>query len=427
MNVNNVKICVIGLGHVCLPLAVELSKYFDTTGFDINQKRIGDLKKYADTTGEIESGILMNSKLKYTTDQKTIGTSNFIIVAVPTPITKDKKPDLTYLKEASQIVGKNVSRGSIIVYESTVYPGVTEEVCRPILEKYSSLKCGVDFKIGYGPERINLGDKEHTLNKITKVIAGMDEETTEKMNHIYSKVSKNVFEAKDIKTAEAAKVIENIQRDLNIALMNELSIIFKKIGIRTKDVIEASATKWNFHTYTPGLVGGHCIGIDPYYLTHKARELGYEPSIILAGRATNESMAMHVVELLKESFGEHRKKLNKSSILVLGLTFKENVKDARNSKAKDLIDLLKNEGAGILAHDSLLEDNDVEEIFGLKNTQLNDIKKVDAVIVATPHDELRKISLLNLKKWMDKPILIDVKSAYDLEEAEKLGFVYKSL
>jgi len=288
-------VCIIGLGYVGLPLLEAFSRKLKVIGFDINAEKVDKLLSQQPTNSSLNPGLLTN--LTFTTDPKEIGKADFIIICVPTPVTKHKEPDLSYIISASQIAGQNMKKGSIVILESTVYPGVTEEIVKPILEKESGFRCGKDFRIAYSPERINPGDKEHTPDKITKVVAGMDEETTDLVAELYGKVAPHVFKARDIKTAEAAKVIENIQRDLNIALMNELSLIFEKMGLNTKDVLDAASTKWNFHRYSPGLVGGHCIPVDPYYLVYKARELDYHPQVILAGRAINDSMPKHVAEM----------------------------------------------------------------------------------------------------------------------------------
>src|SRR3989338_5854675 len=321
-------VCIVGLGYVGLPLAVGFAKAgLNVIGFDVKEKRINELKHGIDITGETSGTELKSVKINYTVDSSQIKQADYIIVCVPTPVDKQNSPHLTPIESAAEIVGKNIKKGAIIVLESTVYPGVTEEVMAPIIEKNSGLKCGKNFKVGYSPERINPGDREHTVDKIVKVVSGMDVETLEKVGTLYSKITKaGVFKAKNIKTAEAAKVIENIQRDLNIALMNELSIIFSKMGIDTLDVLEASETKWNFQKYTPGLVGGHCIPVDPYYLTHKAQKLGYEPKVILAGRETNNYMAKYIAGKAVSFLKQSGKDPKKAKALILGLTFKENVK-----------------------------------------------------------------------------------------------------
>ena len=409
---DNLKICVVGLGYVGLPLAVEFGKYLGVKGFDISEKRIKELKSFQDTTNELTPDELKNTRLEATSDPKAISESNFIIVAVPTPIDNNFNPDLKHVKSASQIVGKNMKKGTVVVYESTVYPGVTEEVCLPIIEKESGLKHKYDFKLGYSPERINPGDKEHTVDKIVKIVSGCDDEALEIISEVYAKIIKaGIHKAPDIKTAEAAKVIENIQRDLNIALVNELKIIFDKLGVDTNEVIEAAATKWNFHKYTPGLVGGHCIGVDPYYLTYKAKQTGYYPKVILAGRETNEFMAEYFAKKCIKALNDAGKILKDSTVLVMGLTFKENVKDARNSKAKELIKHLKDSGVNVTGYDPLLSNDMIEKEFGVKNHKLEDIDNIDAVIITSAHDEIKRIS----KKWYDKimpkgRIIIDIKN-----------------
>ena len=321
---NEVIVCVVGLGYVGLPLAIEFSKSLKVIGFDIDNEKIKALNNKA------------HPNILFTNDPKEISKADFVIIAVPTPVTKSKEPDLSYVKSASKIVSVNLKRGSVVILESTVYPGVTEEVMGPILEN-SGLKCGKDFKIAYSPERINPGDDEHALRTIIKVVSGMDEETTEAVAELYKKVASNIFKAKSIKIAEAAKVIENIQRDLNIALMNELSLIFEKMGLSKRDVIETAATKWNIHRHYPGLVGGHCIPVDPYYLVHKAEELDYHPKVILAGRDINDYMPKHVAEITIKALNKAEKVIKGSKVLLMGLTYKENVRDTRESPARGII------------------------------------------------------------------------------------------
>lgn len=411
------KICVVGLGYVGLPLACLLSKQYEVAGFDVDQKKIEDLKNGIDVTGEVEN--LSDCKIEYSTDPAIIKQANFIIVAVPTPIDEAKKPDLTLIKTASETVGQNLAPDSIVVYESTVFPGCTEEVCQPILEKISGLKLGKDFKLGYSPERVNPGDKEHTIDKVVKIVAGSDAETLEKIAEVYGSITK-VHKASSIKVAEAAKVIENVQRDLNIALMNELALIFDKLEIDTKEVIEAAGTKWNFQKYYPGLVGGHCIGVDPYYLTYKAKELGYEPRIILRGRDVNESMVGFVAGKLKDS----------KKILILGLTFKENVPDIRNSKAKELSGRLKQQGSNVFGFDPILDDGNISE-FGVEDVKSWPPQgKFDAIVVFSPHDEFKQptYSLEKLKEICNNsPVIFDIKGFYNKAEAEELGFKYLTL
>jgi UDP-N-acetyl-D-glucosamine/UDP-N-acetyl-D-galactosamine dehydrogenase len=425
----DLRICVVGLGYVGLPLAVAFGKIMRVFGFDVNKKKIEDLKRGIDSMKELSSAALKEADIEYTSDPSVIKKANFIIVAVPTPITDAKVPDMCFVESASELVGRNLSKGSIVVYESTVYPGTTEEVCVPILERESKMRCGEDFNVGYSPERINPGDKEHTIDRIVKVVSGMDEETLDKVATAYGLIVKaGVFKAKSIRVAEAAKVIENIQRDLNIALMNELSLIFERMDIQTKDVLAAAGTKWNFHKYYPGLVGGHCIGVDPYYLTYKAQELGYEPQIILAGRAINERMAEHIANKVVVSLSKTDKPLKDCRALILGLTFKENVNDCRNSKARDVITELEKYSVDVVAYDPLLDGAEVKRTFGIENLGLEKVGKVDCVILVSPHEEYRKLTLKKLKDMMGKtPILMDIKGFYDRDEALSLGFIYDTL
>jgi len=359
------------------------------------------------------------------TDKSEIGEADFVLICVPTPVTKSKEPNLYFVKAATKTVGRNLKKGAIVVLESTVYPGVTEEVVKPILEKESGMKCGIDFKIGYSPERINPGDEEHTLNKITKIVAGMDGEATEILADLYGLITR-VYKAKDVRTAEAAKVIENIQRDLNIALMNELAIVFHKLGINTKAVLEAAGTKWNFHRYSPGLVGGHCIPVDPYYLVYKAREQDYHPQVILAGRAINDYMPKHVAGMAIKGLNEVEKVIKCSKVLIMGLTYKDNVPDTRESPVREMVKELKEFGVDIYGYDPLLSKEGIEA-FGVKALDNLDVK-VDCVIMAVVHDEFKKMKLEDLTRMMDdKPMLIDVRGMFDGEEARGKGFYYRSL
>ncbi|MFC1690550.1 nucleotide sugar dehydrogenase [Nanoarchaeota archaeon] len=428
-DIKDLKICIVGLGYVGLPLAIAFSKKFETYGFDINQEKIDNLKKGIDTTNEISKKELEDFNIELSNDPTIIKDGNIIIAAVPTPITKEKVPDLSLVESASELIGKNLSKGAIVVFESTVYPGVTEEICVPILEKSSGLKYKSDFFVGYSPERINPGDKKHTVDKIIKIVSGCDKKTTEKIAEVYGAiVNAGIHTTPDIKTAEAAKVIENIQRDLNIALVNELSLIFNKMDINTTDVLEAAGTKWNFHKYSPGLVGGHCIGVDPYYLTWKAKQLGYNPKIILAGRAINEFMPEHVVNLTEEALKEAGKDIKNSKILILGLTFKENVPDARNSKAKEVIQHLKKQSKEVIACDPLLSKEEIKNNFSVDKITIEDIDKIkaDAVIIISPHKDFEKIRIKNLTNIMEKPVLIDIKSFYrDQISSEEV--IYKTL
>lgn len=420
------KICVVGLGYVGLPLAIGFDRHFSVTGFDVNEERVNQLNDGVDNSGEVGGEELKNSKISFTSDFRRIKEANFIVICVPTPVDESKKPDLSFLKSASEIVGRNLSAGSIVVYESTVYPGCTEEVCVPVLEKFSGLKCGEDFKVGYSPERMNPGDKEHTLDKVVKVVAGMDEGSLGMVDSVYSKVTQT-HKAPAIKVAEAAKVIENIQRDLNIALMNELAIVFDKMGIRTKDVLEAAGTKWNWHKYYPGLCGGHCIPIDPYYLTHKALELGHNPEVILAGRRINDNMHKHFVDLIVRELNRSGKVLKDSKVALMGLSFKENVKDYRNSKAKGVIDLLKSYGVSVFGCDPLLGKEIVERNFGAEYKEIEELTGVDGLVIISPHEVFRDVDLGAVKEKMnDKPFIVDLKGFFDEKTVLRLGFSYRT-
>jgi len=364
-----------------------------------------------------------NSNLICTSDSSSIKDADFVLICVPTPVTKSKDPDLCHVKSAAKVVGQNLKKGAVVALESTVYPGVTEEIVVPVLEKESGLKCGIDFRVGYSPERINPGDEEHSLNKITKIVAGMDDETAKSLASLYS-LTTNVYLAKDIRTAEAAKVIENVQRDLNIALMNELSMIFEKMGLETSAILEAAGTKWNFHSYSPGLVGGHCIPVDPYYLVHKASELGYHSRVILAGRAVNDQMPKHVAQMMIKGLNKVAKVINGSRVLIMGLTYKENVPDIRESPAAGIVEELKEFRVDVYGCDPLLNREAIED-FGIKvfNNQ-----RMDGVIIAVAHEDFRHMTLKDLKGFMDdKPVLIDVRGIFSEERNEENGFYYRTL
>lgn len=421
------KIALVGLGYVGLPIAIELSRHYEVIGFDISQKKIESLSRNIDPNQEVETEKLKNCKVKFTSNPEMLKEADFVIVAVPTPIHEDSKlPDLNPVESASGIVGKNLKKNAIIVYESTVYPGVTEDVCVPIIEKESGMKCGKEWKIAYSPERIVPGDKVHTLTTITKIVSGMDAETLEKVAEVYGKICP-IHKASSIKVAEASKVIENIQRDLNIALVNELSLIFHNLGIDTREVLIAAGTKWNFHKYHPGLVGGHCIGVDPYYLTYISEKNGYYPKVILSGREVNEHLAIHIAKEVMKKLSAI-KPLAQCRVLIMGLTFKENVSDMRNSKVKDLIKELKSYGIEVIGFDPWLGKEAVMQNFGIGNIEFNEIpKKIDAVILAQGHEAFRKITLQDLKGMMDSPILFDIKWFYDKKEAKNLGFDYMEL
>jgi len=384
----NPKICVVGLGYVGLPLAVELAKYFPVNGFDIKQSRIETLKKGIDPTGEVSVETLKNTALIFSSNPEVIKEANFIIIAVPTPIDDHKSPDLTPLYKSSETVGKNLQKGAIVVYESTVYPGVTEDECVPSLEKASGLKWKKDFNVGYSPERINPGDKSHTVASIIKIVSGDTPETLEKVAFVYgTAVKAGVHKAASIKVAEAAKVIENTQRDINIALMNELKIIFDKMGISTRDVLTAASTKWNFLPFEPGLVGGHCIGVDPYYLAYKAEEIGHHPQIIMAGRRINDAMGRYYARELIKKMINRRLNIMGSNVLILGITFKENVPDIRNSRVLDIIQELKEFGVNIQVSDPVAEREEVKEEYGLDLDNNIEGNKYDSIVLAVKHKE----------------------------------------
>jgi len=425
------KIAVVGLGYVGLPLAVEFGKVTKTIGFDLNKKRLSELKKFLDINNETTSEeIKAASLLEVTDDPKKLKEAKFIIVAVPTPITKNKQPDLAFVINASEIVGKNLSKGSIVVFESTVYPGVTEDVCVPILEKFSGLKFGTDFKMGYSPERINPGDKEHSIKNVIKVVSGSDDETLEIVANVYGLIVKaGVYKAESIKVAEAAKVIENTQRDLNIALMNELSVIFHKMSIDTLAVLKAAGTKWNFIKMQPGLVGGHCIGVDPYYLTFKAEELGYHPQVILAGRKINDEMGKYIAEQTIKLLIEANKTVKGAKVMVMGITFKENISDIRNSRVIDIINELKEYGVNVIVCDPLSDNEAVKHEYSIELTKYSPNIKVDAVVIAVNHDAFKKDLTVNtLKKHMSnngtKGVVVDVKGMFDAAIFNDSGLLY---
>ncbi len=391
------KLCIVGLGYVGLPLAVAFSKHYPIIGFDIKKERVEELEQGRDRTNEIAAEELKQAKIEFTTDPSRIKEADFIVITVPTPTTPDKKPDLHPIRSASHTVGQHLKKGAVVMLESTVYPGVTEELMAPILEEESGLKCGRDFKIGYSPERVNPGDQEHTIAKIVKVVSGMDSETLKKVAEVYGKITKT-HQAPTIKTAEAAKVIENIQRDLNIALMNELSLVFNRMDIHLKDVLAAAGTKWNWHSYTPGLVGGHCIPEDPYYLAEKALQLGYNPAVILAGRFINEYMPVHAANLIEQGLREAGKKVRGAKVGILGLTFKKNVPDYRNTKVKDLVRELQDRGMRPILHDPLLTEEEVEKTFGLANTALEAFRELEGVVYAVNHEAFKPLSSEKIKK-----------------------------
>lgn len=417
---------VIGLGYVGTPLATEFAKKYKVIGYDINQQRIDELKNFFDRTGEISPAELKESSMIYTCNASDLKKANFYIITVPTPVNEANQPDMSLVYSASAAVGKNLKKGDIVVYESTVYPGATEEDCAPILEAESGLKCGADFKIGYSPERINPADKEHTFKNILKVVSGQDKESLDRIADIYSSVvTAGVYRAESIKIAEAAKVIENTQRDLNIAFVNELSLIFRKMNIDTQAVLKAAGTKWNFLKFTPGLVGGHCIGVDPYYLTYKAEKLGYHPQVILAGRRINDSMGTYVARQTIELMISHDIKINGATVNLLGLTFKENCPDVRNTRVYDVFKELKRLGVKVNIFDSHAETDDIVEAYDQKPTSWAELKPADAVILASPHAVLIPKVFECREQLFKKPnILIDVKGALSPEFATADGGAY---
>ncbi|BCS52421.1 nucleotide sugar dehydrogenase [Geobacter sp. SVR] len=416
-------VSVIGLGYVGLPVAVAFGKVRQTIGFDISASRIAELRDGIDRTGEVSAEDLRDADILFSALIEDLRKADFHIVAVPTPIDDAHQPDLMPLLRASETVGQALKVGDIVVYESTVYPGVTEEVCAPVLERVSGLRCGVDFSVAYSPERINPGDKEHTFTKIKKVVAGQDTRTLDVVAQVYgSVVTAGVHRAADIKVAEAAKVIENTQRDLNIALMNELAIIFDHMGIDTNDVLEAAGTKWNFLRFTPGLVGGHCIGVDPYYLTHKAEKIGYIPQVILAGRRINDGMGHFIAQRTVKEMIHAGHNVRGSTVTVLGLTFKENCPDLRNSKVVDIIAELRDYGVTVQVHDPLANQEEALHEYGLSLTPFRHLMPADALILAVAHQQYRELGVEDLKNLLKSaPVLVDVKGIYDRRAVEDGG------
>jgi len=418
-------VAVVGLGYVGLPLAVEFGRLFDTVGYDLAESKIENFRKRLDPTGEVSrEQFEAATLLTVTSDPSTIGTADFVVVAVPTPVDDAHQPDFSPLVSASRVAGKHMKRGATVVYESTVYPGATEEMCIPVLEAESGMKWMKDFHVGYSPERINPGDKEHTLTTIVKVVSGDDEATLDAVANLYAAVVKaGVHRASSIAVAEAAKVIENTQRDLNIALMNELSLIFAKIGIDTMEVLAAAGTKWNFLPFRPGLVGGHCIGVDPYYLTHKADKLGYHPQVILAGRRINDGMGKFVAEQTVKRLIQAGKSVKDAPIVVLGLTFKEDVPDLRNSKVIDVIHELQSYGAKVYVHDPVAEPAEAVHEYGVPLTPWDELPQASAIVVAVAHRAYRDMGLPKLtSKLAPGGIFSDVKCAFDQRALKAAGY-----
>lgn len=446
------KLSLIGLGYVGMPIAVSFAKKVEVIGFDVNKEKIDLYKSGIDPTKEVGNKVINNTTVDFTSDEKRLREAKFHIVAVPTPVKEDRTPDLSPVESASRTLGRNLTKGSIVVFESTVFPGVTEDICVPILENESGLKCGVDFKVGYSPERINPGDKEHRLETIIKVVSGMDQETLDIVAKVYELVvDVGVYKAESIKVAEAAKVIENSQRDINIAFMNELSIIFNRMGIDTKAVLEAAGTKWNFLQFSPGLVGGHCIGVDPYYLTYKAEQMGYYSQIILSGRKINDDMGKYVAESTVKKMIKANKQINGSRVAIFGVTFKENCPDVRNTKVVDVINELEEYGVEVKVVDPVADKDDLWYEYRINPCEIQQIKEMDAVIFAVPHDEFKSIQLEDIKKMFRSSehiyiysevmseiaaasesntdfscnnVLIDIKGIFNRKEAEDAGFLY---
>lgn len=422
------KISVIGLGYVGMPLAIAFARVAEVVGFDIHKEKVEEYLNGIDVTKEVGDKAIQESTALFTWEEKYLKDCKFHVVAVPTPINNDKTPNLGPVIGASKTVGKNLTKGSIVVFESTVYPGVTEDICIPILEEESGLKCGVDFKVGYSPERINPGDKVHRLETIIKVVAGMDEESLETIAKIYELIIEaGVYRAESIKVAEAAKVIENSQRDINIAFMNELSIIFNRLDIDTKAVLAAAGTKWNFLNFTPGLVGGHCIGVDPYYLTYKAEQTGYHSQIILAGRQINDDMGKYVAENTVKNMIKSGVPIKGSKVAVFGATFKENCPDVRNTKVVDVINELREYGVDVKVVDPVADQEDLLNEYGIKTCKMEEIKEIDAAIFAVSHEEFGTISLKGIKKMFNKAdqyVLTDIKGMFNRQDAEDMNFLY---
>ena len=418
-------IAVVGLGYVGLPIALEFGKYYNTIGYDVSKKKITNYKKGNDVNKELNSKSFLKAKLlSLTSSPRNISKASIIIITVPTPIDKVRKPDLSYLSASSATVGKNMRKGAIIIYESTVYPGVTEEICVPILEKHSGLKWKTNFFVGYSPERINPGDRKRSLTNITKVVSGDSKETLKRVSQIYKKIIKaGIYEAQSIKVAEAAKVIENTQRDINIALMNELSLIFNKMNINTSEVLKAANTKWNFQAFKPGLVGGHCIGVDPYYLVHKASELGIHTEVIQSGRKINDYMPRYVSDLVAKELVKNNLRLKNSNIIILGITFKENVSDIRNSKMIEIYKNLKSYNINIFVHDPHVDKEEVYKKFKIKLTKWEDIpKNADGLIYGVSHKEFKDIKLSYYKSRLNQfATIYDIQSNINISLANKAG------
>ena len=424
------KISLVGLGYVGMPIAVAFAKKANVIGFDISQEKVDLYKKGIDPTKEVGDEVIKETTVEFTADENKLKEAKFHIVAVPTPVNSDHTPDLRPVESASRTVGRNLTEGSIVVFESTVYPGVTEDICIPILEKESGLKCGIDFKVGYSPERINPGDKVHRLETIVKVVAGMDEESLDDIAKVYELVvDAGVYRAASIKVAEAAKVIENSQRDINIAFMNELSIIFNKMDIDTTEVLEAAGTKWNFLKFSPGLVGGHCIGVDPYYLTYKAEQLGYHSQIILSGRRINDDMGKYVVENLVKNLIKADVPVKDAKVAILGFTFKENCPDTRNTRVIDIVNELKEYGINPMIADPQADAEEANHEYGITFNSIEEVSQMDAVIVAVGHNQFMNLEQNDFNKMFkqaenENKVLLDIKGVLNRKEYEATGYRY---
>lgn len=427
------KISIVGLGYVGMPIAVAFAKKVKVIGFDINAMKIDLYRSGIDVTNEVGNAIIKSTEVEFTSDETRLKEAKFHIVAVPTPINADKTPNLNPVEVASTIIGRNLTIGSIVVYESTVYPGVTEDVCIPILEKESGLRCGVDFKVGYSPERINPGDKIHRLESIIKIVSGMDKESLDEIAKVYELVIEvGVHRAGSIKIAEAAKVVENSQRDINIAFMNELAMVFDRMGIDTNEVIEAMNTKWNALKFYPGLVGGHCIGVDPYYFIYEAEKLGYHSQIILSGRKINDGMGVFVADTIIKKLILANKVVMNSRVAILGISFKENCSDLRNSKVSDIIKRLNEFSIETIIVDSHADNEEVKKIYNSELVNLEDVEKIDCLVFAVAHEEFKNISMDTIKKMfvdcqISEKVIIDVKGILNKVETTKQGFSYWSL
>lgn len=424
------KLALVGLGYVGMPIAVSFAKKIDVIGFDLNKEKIELYKKGIDPTNEVGNEIIKNTTVEFTTDETKLKEAKFIIVAVPTPVNMDHTPDLTPVIGASKIVGRNLTKDTIVVYESTVYPGCTEDVCIPILEQESGMKCGRDFKIGYSPERINPGDKIHRLENIHKIVSGIDEESLTEIKNVYDLVIEvGTYPVSNIKTAEAVKVVENSQRDINIAFMNELAMVFDRMGIDTNEVVDGMNTKWNALGFRPGLVGGHCIGVDPYYFTYQAEKLGYHSQIILNGRIVNDNMGAYVADAAIKKMIEAGQAPKNSKVVILGLTFKENCPDIRNSKVEDVIKQLKTYGIVPKVVDPWADEKEAQREYDVELSKLEEIKDADCIIIAVSHNEFKELSLDKIKTLFkegpdDQKVLLDVKGLYDIKELEKSNMKY---